>query len=241
VVASVKKTLHHIWVPTTTINVFFGGYMKGFFFAALMAASLFIGSNAEAGCELYGCTTLVSADITSYQCDDDGTCTYAQRCSGCICSIKAPAYSCGMGWSQIDTRISDNYRVCAKWGGGCALATGEIVPLEERKQSVTQSKTGDSLEGVFAPNQVTGYYGFAGTTNRSPTYGRSVSSTARLDICMGANDVDAAIATNNATTCYNQYCGTSYNEYCNANSAAVCQDRCECSINGQTHSTCNQL
>jgi hypothetical protein len=94
---------------------------------------------------------------------------------------------------------------------------------------------------VFSPAQSLTFWGYVTTTNRSPNAGRAQSAYARLDVCMGANDTDAAIATNNATTCYNQYCGTSYNEYCNANSAAVCQDRCECSINGQTHSSCNQL
>jgi hypothetical protein len=97
------------------------------------------------------------------------------------------------------------------------------------------------LKSVFEPNQSTTYWGYVSGTNRSPNNGRATSIKARLDVCMGDQDTDAAIATNSATTCYNQYCGTSANEYCNNNSAVVCQDRCECAINGVTHSTCNNL
>jgi hypothetical protein len=100
----------------------------------------------------------------------------------------------------------------------------------------SRNSIGNSLENVTDT-----YWGYISTTARSPNAGRAQSAIARLDVCMGSNDTDAAIATNNATTCYNQYCGTSYNEYCNGNSAAVCQDRCECAILGTTNSACNQL
>ncbi len=217
--------------------------MKGFLFAALIAATVGFSNFAQAQtCDLRSCATQVTGQDggkVGWNCDDATICTYAEICAGCICALRTT--SCGSGWSQIDTHI-DGRNVCAKWGGGCALATGDVAAQSELIEALNAS---DSLESAFTPSTEPffGYITLSSTSTilRSPNAGRATSIKARLDICMGSNDTDAAIATNNATTCYNQYCGTSTNEYCNNNSAVVCQDRCECAINGVTHSSCNQL
>ncbi len=136
-------------------------------------------------------------------------------------------------------------------GLNCCVDLRSLCLVGDIKTAVVesiQSLNKDGIADAFAPNSGP-YWGYANTTNRTGNYGRDVSIKARLDVCMGSNDTDSAIATNNATTCYNQYCGTSSNEYCNASGSdggwsgagAVCHDRCECAINGTTHSSCNQL
>jgi hypothetical protein len=223
--------------------------MKGILLAAIAAVTL-MGTNANAivTCELRACATTIAADPgkTGWKCDDQGMgdCTKAGICSGCACTVLAVGSYCTFPWNEIGQYI-DGRRICSKT---CTPPQPQVA-----SEDSVERIGNDSLESAFAPSMTEVFYGYitttSGTNNRSPTAGRAQSAHARLDVCMGANDVDAAIATNNATTCYNQYCGTSYNEHCNATgynggvseAAAVCHDRCECSINGQTHSTCNQL
>jgi hypothetical protein len=121
---------------------------------------------------------------------------------------------------------------------------------EAQKEKIERSQAQYGIEQTFDPNQSISYWGYYGSTSRSPNNGRTTSIMARLDVCMGGGDATNAVATMNANTCYNSYCGSgSINEYCNATgnnggvteAAAVCHDRCECAINGTTHSTCNQL
>ncbi len=216
-------------------------------FLAVTAIATFATSQvaqATAGCELRSCAVTVTSDsgTTSRKCEG-----YYSQCTGeggigvywSDYSYVPSHQSCPYGMSDSGKRHINGLKLCID-----PLLGG----LEKRESDLklARSLAFTSLEQVFSPKtDEYKYFGWVSTSsatlNRSPNAGRAQSSHARLDICMGANDTDSAIATNNATTCYNQYCGTSYNEYCNANSAAVCQDRCECSINGQTHSTCNQL
>jgi hypothetical protein len=160
--------------------------------------------------------------------------------AGCYCSdldgvLKALGSACSWGWSEVGQTL--NGRKCCH---------NDMLPSEP--QMHLQSTAGSDLSEVFMP-KTAAYYGYVNSTVRSPTAGRAQSIEARLDICMGSNDTDSAIATMNANTCYNSYCGSSYNEYCQASGTdggwsgayAVCHDRCECAINGVGDSSCNQL
>jgi hypothetical protein len=225
--------------------------MKGFLFAALIAATIGFSNYAQAAaCDLRSCSTQITGQDggkVAWNCDDNGFgyCTVTDICAGCICTLQTSA--CSGIWTQIDTHVDGRY-VCSKWGCGSALANGGTAPQGQERiaSNINSTASSEGLGEAFRPDFADVYFGYINLTStstvlRSPNTGRATSIKARLDICMGGNDTDAAIATNNATTCYNQYCGTSYNEYCNANSGAVCQDRCECAINGVTDPTCNQL
>ncbi len=212
--------------------------MKKFFVISAFAL-LMSGQALAANCDtnivgIAGCFATASTDSgTGRTCDGNAT--------GCLCTdaggdiLRPLGSNCYVNWSEVG--VSANGRKCCR-----------NDQLAAQPQEIVQSAASVGVAEVFVP-KVAAYYGYLNTTVRSPNAGRAQSITARLDICLGANDVDSAVATNNATTCYNQYCGSSYNEYCNASgsdggwsgSAAVCHDRCECAINGVTDSTCNQL
>jgi hypothetical protein len=224
--------------------------MKGLFLAAMTAATVFgfVSTASAAYCDLAACASTVTSDSgTAKTCLNIGN-------SSCICGAKAGS----LGYCKSMIASSNGGSVCYVnigaaigtnlycWGfkttpdcvRGCTPLNGETqTEAEEIKE------TGDSqdIAKAFNPDQVNNYWGYVGSTLRSPAGGRTVAAIAKLDVCIGDGDVTAAIATNNATTCYNQYCGVSYNEYCNNNSAAVCQDRCECAINGVNHASCQSL
>ncbi len=139
-------------------------------------------------------------------------------------------------------------QICCRYVYVPKLCLGAELTEKQQERIETQARA-SGVEQAFDPNQTITYWGYYASTNRSPGVGRTVAVYAKLDVCLGEADVTAALATNNATTCSNQYCGTAANEYCNATgnnggtttTAAVCKDRCECAINGVTHSTCNNL
>ncbi len=216
----------------------------------LIGATTLLFSNAAQAYDndcMQACTTTITADsgVSAKVCKDTGaTNCLCSRIAGSSCyQIVRPGLLCpsghvNEGWTTY------NFRCCVDYNGACL--SGGSNPNAEIETSVKGSA---EMEEIFAPGFVDIYYGYAGTALRSPNAGRATSIKARLDVCVGDLDTDAAIATNNATTCYNQYCGASYNEYCKATgtdgswsgAGAVCHDRCECAINGVTHSTCNQL
>ncbi len=223
---------------------------KSFATVAVAIAVLLSGSGADAQSfadvmDVTGCRFSVTSDVGTSK---YGTFTEQCRCRNTTCYRTSILTSCGGTYeTQMGTTISGK-RCCADYDAEplCLLESSEATA-----ESVKSANSGN-LSEVYAPrapNVVDAYYGYVGTSNRSPNLGRATSIKARLDVCMGSNDVDSAIATNNANTCYNTYCGTSYNEYCNATgnnggtteAGAVCHDRCECAINGTGHSTCNQL
>jgi hypothetical protein len=212
--------------------------MKNFVFAAVAAACLFVSSNAMAQANWDNRSTAITADsgVVSRRFKNVELCEgewdawntgILTTCPGGNSCVKVSKRGYNPAYTQTCCRA---IYICA--ANGERLSDEQIATLETNRED---------LGKVFNPDVVDVYWGYVSSTNRSPNAGRAQSAYARLDVCMGANDTDAAIATMNANTCYSSYCGTSANEYCNANSAAVCQDRCECSINGQTHSSCNQL
>jgi hypothetical protein len=229
--------------------------MKNFFVAAMIAVSLFISQNANAACEFSSCAGSVPADsgVTAKRCYNHNgiICTNLEGLnSGAYCQSGWYYFNsaCPINWS-VYTQNMDGRKLCVSYQG-CSLAP------KVSEETVSTSGTESGLDKAFAPNNPNigdEYFGWVTVnsvaTNRTGNTGRTTSIKARLDICMGGNDTDGAIATNNASTCYQQYCGTSYNEYCNASgnnggtteTAAVCHDRCECAINGTTHSTCQNL
>jgi hypothetical protein len=226
--------------------------VKNLVIAATIAVSaLVLSPNAKASfagtLDIAGCRFNATSDV--------GTSKYGTYLEGCRCRdttcypVIASSSCTGSYSSQTGTTISGG-KCCANFNSQPNCLVGQSIDAtpEENIRGVRAA----GLNTVFSPEVprfADEYFGYVGTTNRSPSLGRTTSIKARLDICMGSNDVDAAIATNNANTCYNTYCGTSYNEYCKAivnnggtsEAGGVCHDRCECAINGTAHSTCNQL
>ncbi len=214
-------------------------------FAVILTACTFgyVGTASAQICNMQACSVTVTTDSgTGKHCNRTSQacgCFWLVRNNYAGCNGVIASSSPGSGWWNTSEAGTPAGTTC--WGTGTAgSCKGLALDLELEKQEITSSSNG-SIAAAFAPEQTTAHFGWVGTVNRTGNTGRATSISARLDVCMGSLDTDSAIATNNATTCYNQYCGTSYNEYCNNNAAAVCQDRCECAINGVTHSTCNNL
>jgi hypothetical protein len=225
--------------------------MKSFFLMAAFAASVSIYSAkafASASC-MNSCAVSVASDVgTSKRCG--GTIG-----SGCDCSEYADCYSwylnstwCASGDTLIGTTIT-NKKCCIRTSQNCPF---KPIDETEAQQEVRSSANANQFNSIFTvePEMVEVHWGYVSTSNRSPSVGRATSIKARLDICLGSSDVDAAIATMNANTCKNSYCDvTNVNEYCNQygynggnyEQAAVCHDRCECAINGTSDASCNQL
>jgi hypothetical protein len=230
--------------------------MKNLLAAMIAVSALFASNNAQARPlpPSLGSQCMAAASCTSTITADSGV--TAKSCNAaandCTCDEISWDYTGGRCWtiSSICGLNYTNYGATASGQKCCIHNTnycfsgGSEATVEEE---VTSTNVG--LEGVFSPGQTEIYFGYANGVIRSPNNGRATSLYARFDVCMGNLDADAALATNNATTCYNQYCGTSYNEYCRATvnnggtteAGGVCHDRCECMINGITHSSCNQL
>ncbi len=190
-----------------------------------------------------GCVATVTADsgVTAKSCENDSSTCECEAQSCHTWSIRAG--SCLSGWTQMGT-VMNGSKCCHQTSTQCppANVARQILADEEQVTSTSNENLGD----VFAPSerahQAMVYHGWVNSVLRSPTGGRDNSTMAKLDVCMGDGDSSAAVATNSATTCGNQYCGSgSINEYCNANTQAVCRDRCECAINGITHSTCDLM
>ncbi len=213
---------------------------------AIAAFVVFAGSNVYAGdcsktVDSGTCVTLVTVDSgTAKTCNGGiGSGCSCQEVYGTQegCTTRLGGSSCMPGYNMV------GYTVTGAW---CCQKC--VIQPPELNERVEPSDASSGVETAFTPRTNT-FFGYFGTTNRSGTVGRATSINARLDVCMGNLDTDSAIATNNATTCYNQYCGTSKNEYCNASgvdgnwsgTAAVCHDRCECAINTVTDPSCNQL
>jgi hypothetical protein len=207
-------------------------------FIVISAVALFVGGKAFA---VGGCgTVLVGSSCWQAAQNDSSNGTVCDLNGGCTCAdaggtLKASS-PCWTNWYEVG--YAQNGKLCC--------VNGQATPSAQPVIKSLGSNGG--LAEVFMP-KTSEFYGYVGSTNRSGNYGRTTSIKARLDICMGNLDTDSAIATNNANTCYNQYCGTSYNEYCNSSGSdggwsgtgAVCHDRCECAINGVGDSSCNQL
>jgi hypothetical protein len=177
----------------------------------------------------YGCNGEVAVDSGSgFWCREKLSCS----CQGVYAPYPtAVGSSCPLGYTFVEGTVGGK-RCCVSYG---------LPSVAEEKAMVEGEQ---ELAKIFSPSATTvtdPFFGRYGTTLRSPTAGRINSSVARLDVCIGYADVDAAIATNSVSTCYNTYCGLSKNEYCNANSAEVCKDRCDCAILGESSSSCNWL
>jgi hypothetical protein len=112
------------------------------------------------------------------------------------------------------------------------------APMESEKIETT---TNGDLASTFAPETTLAvYYGYYGTTSRSPSAGRQIAADAKLDVCLGDADADLA-KQYGLSWCQTYGCGATRNEYCQASSAAVCLDRCECSILTPGDPACNNL
>jgi hypothetical protein len=207
-------------------------------------------------------TTQASAQPTW---DHAGVRMNADSCVGAAClttsNFNTTRTCTSLGGSWVSTCAGDkNCTVAYKYGRNPAAtsicckfenicnAQGERLPQEEIEAIHSANERAD-FESVFSPDTVESYWGYYSTSNRSPNAGRATSIAARLDVCIGSTDVDTAVA-NGVSWCQNTGCGAAANEYCEATGtnngqtgvfAAVCKDRCECMINGTTHSTCDQL
>ncbi len=194
--------------------------MKVLLLAAMITATFAVQQASAGVCNMSNCQFGITSD-SGYSVG----CAYTSYLCNCadIASYKGVPYriqfsSPGPSWVNNGNMVGTTNKC---WTGDFLAVANEHI----------KSSGNGSIEELFAPAQATAYYGYVSTTNRSPNAGRTQSAEARLDVCMGSNDTNAAIATNNATTCGNQYCGSGpVNEYCNANNQAVCRDRCECAI-----------
>lgn len=93
-----------------------------------------------------------------------------------------------------------------------------------------------------------GFWGYIGTTSRSPNNGRTVSAPSRLDACLGYGEVDAlGTGSSGWMNCYSK-CDSTSNGYCNNTGSnngssgvtnAACKDRCDCVVTG--FGTCENL
>ncbi len=117
-----------------------------------------------------------------------------------------------------------------------AVAKEQIVELKQ-----------DNLQSAFLNDRVETYWGYIGTTARSPNAGRTNSAPARLDACLSHTEVDAfGSGSSDWMNCYSK-CDSSTNGYCNNTgmnngssvSNAACKDRCDCVITG--FGTCENL
>jgi hypothetical protein len=217
--------------------------MKRIILSAILAGSaLFTTQQAAASaCNMWACKVTITSDTANSRgCNHTGTsCSCQDLATANGVPYRIQSTSPGSQWVNYGLTI-DGTRSC--WLGDYLNS--------QPTENLEPSQASSSLEEVFAPKVTTVYYGYISDTNRSPNTGRSTSIMARLDVCMGDGDATNAVATMNANTCYNSYCGSgAINEYCNASvnnggtveAAGVCHDRCECAINGTTHATCNQL
>jgi hypothetical protein len=227
--------------------------MKILLLVAMTATCLFVTTKSYAGCELKGCASGVAADagVTAQRCYNpiSQVCTAAEGVGleYCAASWYPSGSACPTNYYIYDYRITDNAKLCVRnWG--CTLP----IIGDEAFAHATVVAADENLEKAFAPknpNMADEYFGYvtvsASTTNRTGNIGRTTSAKARLDVCLGNTDVDTAIS-NGVSWCMNTACGTSYNEYCNATgtndgastSAAVCKDRCQCTLGS---GTCDQL
>jgi hypothetical protein len=242
------------------ITVFPGGMMNKVLLAAMIAASaLLVSNNAQA--VGFGTQCMAAASCTTTTTADSGV--TAKSCNAalndCTCEEISWDYTSGRCWKIAGTCSAPwvNWGATAAGAKCCIHSTNYCLSGggDEVEPSLEVTGPSDSgLEQVFSrevnPKLTDIYFGYANGSLRSPTNGRATSIMARLDVCMGDGDATNAVATMNANTCYNSYCGSgAINEYCNASvnnggtveAAGVCHDRCECAINGVAHSTCNQL
>jgi hypothetical protein len=204
------------------------------------------------------CSNVVNADdgvCTKNITVDSGVGRWCSNAAACTCS---GVYGAGGACPTSVGSSCPRYYTLASFtmeGYRCCISVDDpdcsILPKNSQLTEEIVSSSNE-LSGVFAPQKpnVDYFFGYYGNSNRSPNTGRANSIMARLDVCMGDGDATNAVATMNANTCYNSYCGSgTINEYCNASvnnggtveTAGVCHDRCECAINGIAHSTCNQL
>jgi hypothetical protein len=192
------------------------------------------------------CTTAVTVDSGSAKTCKQGTsllcaCETA-RCGGGLPYYLSTTGSCNANYMVVGLTITG--RTCCMSDLPCPPP-----PQASASEQIVESTSSQLVSDAFAPHHAESFWGVYGTTNRSPNTGRATSIAARLDICIGSTDVDTAVA-NGVSWCQNTGCGAAANEYCEAYGtnngqtnvfAAVCKDRCECMINGTTHSTCDQL
>jgi hypothetical protein len=162
------------------------------------------------------------------------------RCGGGLSWYLSSTGSCNSGYGVQGLTVVSN-KTCCVSTLPCPPPPQADLQGEEAIETSSSKALSASFEAHSPSTLAEAYWGTYNSVNRSPTGGRNNSTMAKLDVCMGDSDATAAVATNSATTCGNNYCGTSSNEYCNANTQEVCRDRCECAINGITHSSCNLL
>jgi hypothetical protein len=232
--------------------------VKHVLLAAVAAVCLLGSLNAQAlPCQFSSCASTVTADsgVTAKRCYDN---------SSTICSDvdgQMQGAYCNYQWvfSTMGCPSTGNWWVYANHVDGKKLCVSNYMcslSPQATEESIYSSDTDSGLDKTFAPqapNLGDVYYGYvtvsSSTTNRSPSNGRTTSIKARLDVCIGATDVDSAVA-NGLTWCQQTGCGAAANEYCEAYGtnngqtnvfAAVCKDRCECMINGTTDASCDQL
>lgn len=201
------------------------------------------GSSAQAthadGCmDTTGCTVAIAVDSgnSSKKCEATDV--------DCECSVIAA----GCGYY-----LSSSYCSYPKWtdyGGTvtgkrcCVLSTCRdgVAELQDEVATEKVESSDTDLETVFG-ERTSYFFGVVNSSNRSPTHGRSVSSEAKLDACIGHGNTDSIkslAAFQQLSTCRgSSYCGSSLqNQYCTtiqANGESLCQDRCDCVFSG----TCN--
>jgi hypothetical protein len=222
--------------------------MKKFF--VLAAFSALVGAPKAYALDVTSCMSVCSATVTvdsghgAAYCDGTSVncgCAHAGPCGGGMpWAIRTPAQGCQAGYAYQGSTVLGNW---------CCIKTGTCPPQDAvaDEEAIASTDSLDDIASAFQPDIAAAFWGEVDGVNRSPTSGRANSIHTRVDICMGATDIDSVTASGwnlaGEGSC-ETYCGlTSKNEYCNANGAAVCKDRCAClyQYNGVGSLTCNNL
>ena len=115
--------------------------------------------------------------------------------------------NCGTGFAEGVCRFS-----------GCTRRS-EVSEVEWETIMAEESNAQEE-----APTTIT-YYGYQGSTNKSPSGGRAISWLAQLDACFYAGHLDVADFGGSKESCYSG-CDTADNNACKDSGAATCTERC---------------
>lgn len=200
----------------------------------ISTAEAYSGSNAvmnTAGCASNAATSSGSGKLGTDGSTSNCTCLKAAVAAGYSgCPVEAKN-NCGSAETYLGTTLESKQCCVINW-----MCFTDSAEVQEEVISLNSS----GLEDVYETQaeRTSNYVGYLNSILRSPTTGRSQDSAAKLDICMGSANVDAA---SSVTSCYTACEDSSKNGYCtnyNYNTdytgntsnqlAGVCKDRCDC-------------
>ncbi len=211
-------------------------------FAALAALTvLFISNQAYSGIEtpLTQYATAISASSPAYRIS-------AGSIDETTCANAAP-YGCP--YTVSGGGACDNFHVgygLNIQGESCCVDTSNYCAARAAPQlGAEKSVSAENLRDVYSSDR-SYYWGFVNASSRSPQAGRSNAATANLDACIGHGETDLlGTGSTGWGNCYSK-CDSSVNGFCTSTgtndgttqTAAVCKDRCDCTMG---FSTCNGL